>query len=272
MMDNIKLFVISNSTIPKMMGADHYLLQTGSIGKSSILNGCLRDDTGDNISERNPKYAELTGVYWIWKNQSAPYLGILQYKRRFGKEYGIRFDKRKLVFGYHILNSKDMMRYFERYDAIVSEEILKEQTVDQQFRTSGFSYRGEYPGIVLDATEKVLERYFPQYLEDFKAAMQSNILNPHNMMVVRQQIFHSYCEFLFPILEKLDEYIPVGYYDEHYNRMYGWLAERLFGVFLRNSNISYIAFPVIDIEHTTLTPIGRFRDLVQKVLRRIRMK
>lgn len=271
-MEYIKLFVISNSAIPKMMGLDHYLLQTGSMGKSSIINGCLRDDTGDNISERNPKYAELTGMYWVWKNQSVPYLGLLQYKRRFGKEYCLQFYKRKLILGYHILDSKDMMQYLDKYDAIVSEEVLENQTVDQQFRTSGFSYRGEYPGIILDATEEVINRNFPQYLDDFQAAMQSNVLNPHNMMVAKQHIFHSYCEFLFPILEKLDEYISVGFYDEHYNRMYGWLAERLFGVFLRNSNISYIVFPVVDIEHTTLTPIGRFRDLVHRISGRICMK
>ena len=30
--------------------------------------GYLGDDTGDNISKQNCYYAELSGVYWVWKN------------------------------------------------------------------------------------------------------------------------------------------------------------------------------------------------------------
>ena len=28
----------------------------------------IGDDTGDNISDRNPQYCEMTAQYWAWKN------------------------------------------------------------------------------------------------------------------------------------------------------------------------------------------------------------
>ena len=30
--------------------------------------GYQKDNVGDNISIKNPRYCELTGIYWAWKN------------------------------------------------------------------------------------------------------------------------------------------------------------------------------------------------------------
>lgn len=36
--------------------------------------GYIGDNTGDNISLRNPNYCELTGLYWAWKNLKCDYI------------------------------------------------------------------------------------------------------------------------------------------------------------------------------------------------------
>lgn len=56
-------------------------IHVGCEGKESI--GFTGDNTGDNISAKNPHYCELTALYWAWKNLQADYTGLVHYRRYF---------------------------------------------------------------------------------------------------------------------------------------------------------------------------------------------
>ena len=58
-------------------------LQVGGVLNDKI--GYAADDTGDNISVKNLSYCELTGLYWAWKNLDADAVGLVHYRRHFGK-------------------------------------------------------------------------------------------------------------------------------------------------------------------------------------------
>ena len=45
------------------------------------FRACCHDDEGDNISQKNKTYCELTAQYWAWKNEDADYYGFFHYRR-----------------------------------------------------------------------------------------------------------------------------------------------------------------------------------------------
>ena len=56
-------------------------LFVGAKGKKDTY-GYIRDDEGDNISERNCYYSELTGMYWVYKNVTdMDIVGCCHYRR-----------------------------------------------------------------------------------------------------------------------------------------------------------------------------------------------
>lgn len=58
-----KMFVMTHKRFPHPEMEGFFPLQVGSALREDM--GYIRDDTGDNISDLNPYYSELTGQYWL---------------------------------------------------------------------------------------------------------------------------------------------------------------------------------------------------------------
>ena len=51
------------------------------VGFADPVPSWLRDDTGDQIAERNRTFCELTALYWIWKNTATCALSVSRHCR-----------------------------------------------------------------------------------------------------------------------------------------------------------------------------------------------
>ena len=60
---NVRIYVMTHKQFQQQLPNIYQVLHVGAKGKVDL--GYLRDDIGDNISNKNPNYCELTGLYWM---------------------------------------------------------------------------------------------------------------------------------------------------------------------------------------------------------------
>ena len=84
----VKIIVATHKKY-QMPKDDMYLpLHVGAEGKKDANGneldlGYAKDNSGDNISNLNSSFCELTGLYWAWKNIDTDYIGLAHYRRHF---------------------------------------------------------------------------------------------------------------------------------------------------------------------------------------------
>lgn len=182
-------------------------IQVGAaLGESAIAT--LRDDKEDNISCKNRNYSELTALYWLWKNRilieggDRIYYGLMQYRRRLqiSEDDLMRLEANAVdvVLPYPMIYEPDISVHPKRY--------LKDE--DWQ------------------ALLTALQELRPAYAKVFPAVLSQPYFYNYNIILARKNVLATYCAWLFPVLERVEELsMPKG--KDRADRYIGYMGEVL---------------------------------------------
>ena len=230
---NIKIIIAMHKPYKVPNGECYLPLHVGREGKKGF--GIAGDNTGENISLKNPYYCELTGVYWAWKNLYADYVGLVHYRRYFGKKGGTAKKNRDIYAD--ILSDREIRELTDKYSVILPKK--RHYYIETLYTHYAHTHYAEH----LDLTRSIIERLSPEYLPAFDTTMRSRSGHMFNMFIMKKELFDQYCSWMFPILAELEKQIDISQYDAFQARLFGRVSEFLLDVWIRKNNIVYHEVP-----------------------------
>ena len=234
MMKDIKIIVATHKKY-QMPKEDIYLpLQVGAEKKEDL--GYRKDNEGENISEKNAYYCELTGLYWAWKNLNNDYIGIVHYRRYFSKA-----KKSKDKFE-NIINRKEIENLLNDANVVLPKK--------RNYYIENLYSHYEHTMYIepLLETGKIIEEKYPNYLEEFNKLKKRTSAHMFNMFIMKKEILDEYCKWLFNILFELEKRCNPTQYDKFHARYLGRISELLLDVWINTNNIEYKEIKVINME------------------------
>lgn len=268
---NVNIYVVchKDAYVPKL--ACLKPIQVGTVFAPSRLQGMLYDDTGDHISDKNRSFCELTAQYWAWKNGEADYYGFFHYRRFFSFNTEQCFEEDgygNIVIDQLTDTEKERFRLDDQhiralctnYDIIT----VKARDINEQRKRSGNKERKnnytEYADSEvqhladLDKALNILRAKYPEMGTAAEQYMQSDRAYECNMFIMRKDLYHRYCAWLFDILFELEKEVDTSEYNQEELRVFGFIAERLFGIYYtwlkEQDSIQYLELQKVLIRNT----------------------
>lgn len=252
-------------------------IQVGTVLAQTRFEADYYDNDGEKqISNKNKQYCEMTAQYWAYQNLEADYYGFFHYRRylTFHKVYPVDRKGRLLKkarhpyeeiasikddlnrFGFH---EQTMRNIIEQYDILT---VLREKmnvTVYQQY--CQFHNKKE-----IDLLVETVIKMYPEYQSAMQEYLNSKELYFMNMYIMKKEYFYEYAAFVFSVLGEIEKKLKTEEYSESELRVFGFLAERLFGIYyiqkrrkkqIRCGELMYLIFGDTD-------PIEKVRPYFKK--------
>lgn len=252
MTEDLAVYMATHSDKCNHVVQEGYIIpiQVGKALNASLIEE-VTDDTGDNISEKNRTYCELTALYWMWKNTNHKYIGLYHYRRQFD------IDKEKILT---VLNTSDII--------LPKKKIFKISLKEQYIR--------EHSAHDWYILMNILKELYPEYYEFSSEVFEKNQIYRFNMFIMKKDMFDKYCEWLFPILEKVEKSINVEEKNNYQKRYAGFMSERLFTLYVFYNKFKIYETDLIfsqikineNIKNIVNACIFKFRILFRKMRRK----
>ncbi len=234
---------------PSFVPDNPYLvpIHVGAALKDKPLDGMQPDCEGEQISAKNPHYCELTAHYWMWKNKAlsadAPeWFGLFHY-RRYLSFADARFAADAEAQISEDAPDADTLACYgiskEAMDRVLSSgaDIFLPEPYDVR-NGDALSIRELYvknhEAEDLSCMEAAIRDRWPAYVPAMEAYLNGTQSLACSMFVMRRELFAEYSQFLFDVLSVVEEKRQDALLDySAYNaRIYGFLGERLLGIFV----------------------------------------
>ena len=187
----------------------------------------IRDNLGENISVKNGSFCELTALYWIWKNDKHAIKGLSHYRRRF------------------VINGERIVDALQLGDIITPPSWYFRESLESEYS----KYHKEKD---MKQLKEVVHTVSPEFDNSFSMVLRNNELIPYNMFITREEVLKDYCEWLFEVLFELEGLLQLDQYDAYQRRVFGFLSERLFTVYLRKRSLKRIVCSITSPDQATM--------------------
>lgn len=252
-MSGTKLFVCCHkeAVVPK-----HPLIQPIQVGAALAdleFPGFLRDSTGENISEKNRSYCELTAQYWAWKNFDADYYGFFHYRRYLypkpEEKRPYRLERMPTAECLERLGYENFDSLIKQYDLIVPRGENMYVPVREHY-----AHAPCHHGKDLALAERIVRGGFPEMSEALESYLSGTVHYFGNIYIMRRDVFQDYCAWLFSVLEEFDARADLDGYGTQERRVDGYLAERLLGVYYtqRKGGLRTLELPRVHFEPNSI--------------------
>ncbi len=250
--ENVSIYVFhykDGEPFPELNGYHHIFCGKALHSGNSQLTG---DDSGENISSKNPFYSELTGIYWAYKNQQSDIVGTCHYRRFYAVSreplyyrakrllyhlagihtgrHGLIYSSRPDYWKDKILTARQARELLKHYDAIMPQKRKLRQSIEEHY----VKYHNANDLTLLRA---IIEEQSPSLTASFEEAMVHEQLYANNMMIMKRPLFDELCHWLFDILFEFERRINLAHYSEYQQRILGFLSERLITAWVHHKQL-----------------------------------